>query len=99
MDEDDKADADKQPPAVSVALVDPALRERQRQWAWADARLAVFGSAMLFGLEHGWPNSVPLLLYGLGAGWLAYRTQSVIGTIVCHALFNSVACIVLAWSV
>jgi membrane protease YdiL (CAAX protease family) len=96
--EGDAVEADEDQPDASVALVDPSLQARQQQWAWANARLAVFGSAILFGLEHGWPNSVPLLLFGLGVGWLAYRTQSLIGPMVCHGLFNSVACIVLYWS-
>jgi membrane protease YdiL (CAAX protease family) len=26
-------------------------------------------------------------------GWLAYRTRSIVGPIVLHALFNSIACV------
>jgi membrane protease YdiL (CAAX protease family) len=66
-------------------------------WDWASARLSIYGSAMLFGAVHGWPQSLPLFLLGLGLGWLAYRTQSLIGCMVCHALFNAVACLVLYW--
>lgn len=95
-DADGDAQADDDKPAAAVALDDSLLPARQQAWAWANARLAIFGSAMLFGLFHGWPNAVPLMLFGIGLGWLASRTQSVIGTIVCHALFNCVACIVLA---
>lgn len=67
------------------------------EWVWANARLSIYGSAMLFGAVHGWPQSIPLFLLGLGLGWLAYRTQSLIGCMVCHALFNAVACFVLYW--
>jgi membrane protease YdiL (CAAX protease family) len=53
---------------------------------------------MLFAASHNvWPTPVPLLLLGLGLGWLASRTQSLVGPIVCHALFNGVACLVLYW--
>ena len=65
---------------------------------WANARLGVYGSAALFALAHGWPQSVPLFLLGLALGWLALRTQSLIGPMVCHGLFNSVACLALYWS-
>jgi membrane protease YdiL (CAAX protease family) len=85
-------------PAPSAAQDDPLLAARQQEWGVANARLAILGSAALFALAHGWPNAIPLLVFGAGVGWLAYRTQSLIGGIVCHALFNSVACIVLAWS-
>jgi membrane protease YdiL (CAAX protease family) len=67
-------------------------------WAWAAAWLSIYGSAMLFAMAHGWPESVPLFVLGLGLGWLAYRTQSLIGGMVCHGLFNAVACLVLSWS-
>jgi membrane protease YdiL (CAAX protease family) len=83
----------------ATVIADPHLAARQQQWAWANARLAIFGSAILFGQFHGWPNAVPMVVLGLGLGWLMYRTQSLVGAMVCHGLFNAVACIVLAWSV
>lgn len=51
----------------------------------------VFGSALLFAMfhTHSWPDPVPLTLLGMGLGWLAWRTQSLIGPVVCHALFNA----------
>jgi membrane protease YdiL (CAAX protease family) len=63
----------------------------------ANAKLAVFGSAMLFASFHapGWPDPLPLLLLGLILGWLAMRTQSLIGPITLHAVFNLVAFIAL----
>jgi membrane protease YdiL (CAAX protease family) len=67
-------------------------------WRRLNGSLAIYGSAMLFAASHNvWPTPVPLLLLGLGLGWLASRTQSLVGPIVCHALFNGVACLVLYW--
>jgi membrane protease YdiL (CAAX protease family) len=73
----------------------------RRQLEWSAARLGVYGSSMLWAMVHGnfWPAPIPLFLLGLGLGWLALRTQSLIGPMVCHALFNSVACLALWWSV
>lgn len=53
---------------------------------------AVFGTALLFGMLHVgvWPTPIPLFVLGLGLGWLAWRTQSLVGPIVLHALFNAV---------
>ncbi len=72
-------------------------------WSWrnANALLAIWGSAMLFALGHveKWPTPIPLFVLGLGLGWLAYRTQSLLAPIVVHGLFNAVACFVLYWVV
>lgn len=76
------------------AEVQPAAQQDSR---WANARLSVYGAATLFAIVHPWPTPIPLLLFGLAVGWLAHRTQSLIGGMVCHALFNSVACFVLYW--
>jgi membrane protease YdiL (CAAX protease family) len=86
-------------PTAAAVVADPQMPARQQEWAWANARLAIFGSAILFGQFHGWPNAVPLVVLGLGLGWLMYRTQSLIGAMACHGLFNAVACLVLARSV
>ena len=73
---------------------------RQREWAHANARLAVYGSSLLFAVTHaGWPDPVPLFLLALVLGWLQYRTQSLVGPITLHALFNLVAFIALYGSV
>lgn len=74
-----------------------ALRERARardearaeDWADANARLAIYGSAMFFAALHSnWPGPIALFPMGLALGWLARRTQSLVGPIVFHALFN-----------
>jgi membrane protease YdiL (CAAX protease family) len=68
-------------------LIDPERRRR--------AVLGLFGTAAMFANLHAvvWPTPIPLLALGLGLGWLALRTQGVIAPIVCHALFNAVACV------
>jgi membrane protease YdiL (CAAX protease family) len=70
------------------------LAERSRQAG------GLFASAVLFAWIHAsvWPSPIPLLWLGLGLGWLAMRTRSLVGPIVLHALFNGVACLVLLFS-
>jgi membrane protease YdiL (CAAX protease family) len=60
---------------------------------------AIFGVATLFASVHAsvWPSPVPLFLLALGLGHLAQRTQSLVGPIVLHGLFNGVSCIQLLW--
>jgi membrane protease YdiL (CAAX protease family) len=74
---------------------------QRRVWERKAVGLSVYGSSMLFALFHpgGVPTYAALFLLGLGLGWLAQRTQSLVGCIVCHALFNVVACLVLYWTV
>lgn len=57
------------------------------------AARAIYVSSLLFAGMHApvWPTPIPLFFLGLGLGFLAYRTQSVVGTILAHILFNSVA--------
>jgi membrane protease YdiL (CAAX protease family) len=70
--------------------------QRLRLWTEANARLAIYGSAMLFAVIHSaWPAPVPLFLLGLVLAWLKHRTQSLVGPITLHALFNLVAFIAL----
>jgi len=56
---------------------------------------AIYGAALLFGMVHSfaWPTPIPLFVLGLGLGFLAYRTQSLLGPILVHFLFNAVACL------
>jgi membrane protease YdiL (CAAX protease family) len=58
---------------------------------------AIYGTALLFAMFHVsvWPTPIPLFLLALGLGYLAYRTQSIVGPIVMHVLFNTIACIAL----
>lgn len=66
-----------------------------QRWKIANAHLAIFGSAMVFAALHPWPTPIPLFAFGLVAGWLAYRTQNLVPSIVFHSLFNVVAFVVL----
>lgn len=56
---------------------------------------ALYGTSLLFGMMHAfaWPSPAPLFVLALGLGWLAQRTQSLVGPIVLHSLFNGVACV------
>jgi membrane protease YdiL (CAAX protease family) len=51
---------------------------------------AVVGGSLLFAAVHSssWPDPVPLTVTGLGFGWLAWRTQGIVASTVCHMLFN-----------
>jgi membrane protease YdiL (CAAX protease family) len=53
----------------------------------------IYCTAALFAYYHPWPTEPAIFVLGLGLGWLAYRTQSLVGPIVLHALFNMLACL------
>jgi membrane protease YdiL (CAAX protease family) len=61
---------------------------------------AWYGTAVLFAAVHSgtWPSPVPLVVLAFMLGWLAYRTQSLIGPMVFHALFNGVTCAALIFN-
>ena len=67
-----------------LPIRDP-IRRRQ-------AARAIVGTAILFANFHAnvWPTPVPLFVLALGLGWLAYRTQGVVASIVLHVLFNAI---------
>jgi membrane protease YdiL (CAAX protease family) len=54
---------------------------------------AVYATSILFAVSHGnvWPTPIPLFVLSLALGFVAFRTQSLVGPIVMHALFNGVA--------
>jgi membrane protease YdiL (CAAX protease family) len=56
---------------------------------------AIYSTALLFASLHSfaWPSPIALFVLGLGLGWLAQRTQSLMGPILIHALFNAVGCL------
>jgi Type II CAAX prenyl endopeptidase Rce1-like len=60
---------------------------------------AVWASAMVFAAAHSgvWPSPVPLFVLGLGLGYIAYRTRSVVAPILIHGLFNAVSVIAVLW--
>ncbi len=60
---------------------------------------AVFGTAVLFGLYHGFVLALPVfVVVGLALGWLRRRTGSIYPGMVMHGAFNAVA-LILAVSV
>jgi membrane protease YdiL (CAAX protease family) len=65
------------------------LRRCVRSWTLN----AIFGTALMFGVGHSgvWPTPISLFLLGLGLGLLSYRMQSVVPTMVAHALFNALS--------
>jgi membrane protease YdiL (CAAX protease family) len=81
-------------PAAFVLLLAPVLLLTRRMTR-PEAAAGIFGTAVLFAAAHSsvWPSPVPLLPLGIVLGWLAYRTKSLVGPIVLHALFNTIACV------
>jgi membrane protease YdiL (CAAX protease family) len=91
-------------PALFVLAMVPgyllAGRLARRWLPSAQAARAVYATALFFAAFHSavWPSPVALFLLGLGLGYLAYRTRSLVGPIVLHALFNGVSCLTLAFA-
>jgi membrane protease YdiL (CAAX protease family) len=85
--DDDEDEEEERKPRLQL---DPV---RWKAFEAGNVRLALLGSAMLFAVVHSaaWPSPIPLFLLGLALGWLAQRTQSLLGPIVMHACFNAVA--------
>jgi CAAX protease family protein len=58
------------------------------------ARAALFATAVLFGLIHGFLVALPLfVIVGLALGWLRMRTGSVYPGMLMHGVFNAAATI------
>jgi membrane protease YdiL (CAAX protease family) len=68
-----------------VRLVEPAQRPEARPV------VAVYANGLLFGAVHStWPAPIPLVVLGTALAWLSYRTRSLVGPVLVHALFNGV---------
>jgi membrane protease YdiL (CAAX protease family) len=76
------------------------------RWNWAGRRLqmpsaragsAIWATAMLFAALHSgvWPSPIPLFVLGLGLGYVAWRTRSILAPILIHGMFNAVSVIAL----
>jgi membrane protease YdiL (CAAX protease family) len=83
-------------PAAFVVFLAPGLLFMGRI-SRPDVARGIYGTAVLFAAAHSsiWPSPIPLLPLGLALGWLAYRTNSLVGPMVLHSLFNSIACVVM----
>ena len=63
------------------------------------ARFAPIGlTALIFAIFHypQWPAPIPLVVLGLGLGYLAERTGGIVASFVLHALFNGLSTLMLA---
>ena len=84
------------PAVFALATIPGFLYLDRAPWRWLPepkAARAIYGTSLLFGVFHAnvWPTPIPLFILALGLGYLAYRTQSLVGPVVLHALFNAVA--------
>ena len=69
-------------------LLDGLLKTQCRPW------VAILISAVAFGLVHGlWAPFVTATLFGLLAGWLYWRTGSIIPSLIIHIANNSLTAI------
>ncbi len=88
-------------PALLVALLIPGyfFCDRAVRAIIPDAAAArgIYASSLLFAAGHSnvWPTPAALFVFSLGLGYVAYRTRSLVGPIVAHALFNAISCIAL----
>ncbi len=56
--------------------------------------VAIGGTAVAFALAHGLVQGFPILLvFGLGLGWLRWKTGSIVPGIAVHASFNALSLI------
>lgn len=90
-------------PALFVLAMIPGYMYVERAaWRWLPTPYVargLYGTALLFAILHAvvWPTPIPLFPLALALGFLAYRTQSLIGPIVFHSLFDGMAALTLAF--
>lgn len=75
---------------MSLPLVGSIFRRKRR------TATAIFSSAGCFAAIHSsiWPSPIALFFLGLGLGWLAVRTRSIVAPTIVHGLFNAVSTII-----
>jgi membrane protease YdiL (CAAX protease family) len=85
------------PPADSLGSAYPDAEAAYRRPANPHPAAAVFASALLFAAVHSfaWPSPIALFVLGLGLGYLALRTQSLVGPVILHSLFNAASFVLL----
>jgi membrane protease YdiL (CAAX protease family) len=87
--------------AVVIAPLQEELVFRGMLLPWLrrflGARWAIVLSASVFASLHSdaWPAPIPLFVFALFLGYLAHHTNSLLGPITLHAIFNGVSMIML----
>ncbi len=80
---------------IPIYLILPRFRRLHRHLRVRSPQhsQAILASSALFAAFHAsvWPSPVPLLVLAVGIGYLSVRTQSLIGPVVVHAMFNAVS--------
>lgn len=88
-------------PALFVLAMIPGYAFAERlAWRWIptpNAARGIYATALLFAMVHYnvWPSPIPLFPFALSLGFIAYRTQSLLGPILMHSLFDGVSAITL----
>lgn len=84
---------------IPLYLILPRIRRLRRHLRIRSPRhlRGILASSALFAAFHAsvWPSPVPLVVLAMGIGYLSVRTQSLIGPVVVHALFNAVSAMML----
>jgi membrane protease YdiL (CAAX protease family) len=81
--------------AESIGVSAPQIRSPEQ--GAMDQAGAIYATSLLFASAHSfaWPTPISLFVLALGLGLLVYRTQSIVGSITLHALFNSISVVLL----
>jgi len=91
--------------AVVIAPLQEELLFRGVLLPWLRRKLgprsAIALSALIFAALHSdaWPAPIPLFVLALFLGYLAHHTNSLVGPVTLHAVFNTASMIVLIWVV
>lgn len=87
-----------------LALVPGYVFAERLAWPWLPlphVARGIYATSLLFATMHAnvWPSPIALFPFALVVGFLAVRTQSLIGPIFVHALFNgtAVVAVTLTW--
>lgn len=80
---------------VASAVGTLALATRYRPRLPLRPVAAILSTATLFAVIHSgvWPTPIPLLVLGVGLGWLVLRTKTATAAIVAHGLFNAISAV------
>lgn len=80
---------------VPIYLMLPRYRRLHRHLRLRSPHVTrgILASSALFAAFHAtvWPSPVPLMVLSVGIGYLSVRTQSLVGPVVVHSMFNAVS--------